>query len=359
MRYHHAMPAAIAYNLGMNQLTLVLPYGLPHPELASDLMKALQAPALAALLSRTSISTVHEVDYAARVLPHEAWLAQALEYGQEPTFAAQAMHGYGLQPEAGARYFIVHPVHIQVDRNHVSLGDMRQLALSETDSRTLFDAARPYCEEIGQPLYYGDAQTWFMRADGWTDLQAASPDAAATQDLSTWMPEGEHARALRRLQNEIQMLWHENSVNQSREERGLKAINSFWVWGASQASDQKADCISKLHTAEAPGWLAALAEPGQRNGSPNSLLAGKDDALLVHGGLIGPSLAQDWGSWLQQMQALEQHWFAPLLAALQDGRIGKLRLVLSHRDGWLDCTTSKNAQRKFWRKHTLNKLKAS
>ena len=59
------------------------------------------------------------------------------------------------------------------------------------------------------------------------------------------------------------------------------------------------------------------------------------------------------------MQELEQHWFAPLLAALKDGRLGQLRLVLSHRDAWLDCTTSKNAQRKFWRAHTLNTLSSS
>ncbi|ATD61803.1 hypothetical protein CNX70_17775 [Janthinobacterium svalbardensis] len=358
--------ATIAYNLGMNQLTLVLPFALPNAELAADLLKVLQAPALAALLSRTSAFNFEAFDNAKRLLPHEAWLAHALGLAPAPNgeaaqaaFAAQAMRGYGLVPEPDARYFLLHPAHLAIARSHISLEDLRQLKLSEDDGRALFDIAAPYFDEIGQPLAYGDALTWFMRADAWSDLQCASPDAATTQDLSVWMPEGEHARAARRLQNEVQMLWHEHPVNAAREERGLKAVNSFWIWGASLANAEAARCAASLHTRDAPGWLAALAEPSRRDASPNSVLANQQDAIVVLGGLIEAAQAQEWGMWLQQLQALEADWFAPLLAALKDGRLGQLRLVLSHRDAWLSCTTSKLAQRKFWRTITLNKLKAS
>lgn len=356
----------IAYNLGMNQLTLVLPCALPNAELAADLLKVLQAPALAALLSRTSACNLETFDNAKRLLPHEAWLAHALGLAPaangeaaQAAFAAQAMRGYGLVPEPGARYFLLHPAHLAIARSHISLEDLRQLRLSEADGRALFDSAAPYFDEIGQPLAYGDAGTWFMRADAWSDLQCASPDAATTQDLSVWMPEGEHARAARRLQNEVQMLWHEHPVNAAREERGLKAINSFWIWGASVATAPAELCAAKLHTQDAPGWLAALAEPARRDASPNSVLAEHADAVVVLGGLIEAAQAQEWGMWLQQLQSLEADWFTPLLAAVKDGRLGQLRLVLSHRDAWLACSTSKNAQRKFWRAMTLNKLKTT
>ncbi|WP_332859767.1 hypothetical protein [Janthinobacterium svalbardensis] len=350
----------------MNQLTLVLPCALPNAELAADLLKVLQAPALAALLSRTSACNLEAFDNAKRLLPHEAWLAHALGLAPAPNgeaaqaaFAALAMRGYGLVPEPGARYFLLHPAHLAIARSHISLEDLRQLKLSEDDGRALFDIAAPYFDEIDQPLAYGDAGTWFMRADAWSDLQCASPDAATTQDLSVWMPEGEHARAARRLQNEVQMLWHEHRVNAAREERGLKAVNAFWIWGASLANAEAARCAASLHTRDAPGWLAALAEPARRDASLNSVLADQSDTIVVLGGLIEAAQAQEWGMWLQQLHALETDWFAPLLAALKDGRLGQLRLVLSHRDAWLDCTTSKHAQRKFWRAITLNKLKAS
>ena len=365
---HGAFSAAatIAYNLGMNHLTLVLPFALPNAELAADLLKVLQAPALAALLSRTSTCNLETFDNINRLLPHEAWLAHALGLAPasagaaaQAAFAAQAMRGYGLAPEPGARYFLLHPAHLAIARSHISLEDLRQLNLSVADGRALFDIAAPYFAEIGQPLAYGDVGTWFMRADAWSDLQCATPDAATTQDLSVWMPEGEHARAARRLQNEVQMLWHEHPVNGAREERGLKPINSFWIWGGSLAAAQAPASAARLHTRDVPGWLAALAEPAQREASPSSVLASPQDAIVVLGGLTEAAQAQEWGMWLQRLQALETDWFAPLLAALKDGRLGQLRLVLSHRDAWLACTTSKNAQRKFWRAITLNKLKAS
>jgi hypothetical protein len=354
----------------MNQLTLVLPFALPNAELAADLLKVLQAPALAALLSRTSTCNFETFDNANRLLPHEAWLAHALGLAPAPNgeaaqaaFAARAMRGYGLVPEPGGRYFLLHPAHLAIARSHISLEDLRHLNLSEIESCALFDTARPYFDEIGQPLSYGDSGTWFMRADAWSDLQCATPDGATTQDLSVWMPEGEHARAARRLQNEVQMLWHEHPVNVAREERGAKPINSFWLWGASVATAASAPasarCAASLHTRDASGWLAALAEPARREASPSSVLAEQADAIVMLGGLIEAAQAQEWGMWLQQLQALEADWFAPLLAALKDGRLGQLRLVLSHRDAWLDCTTSRNAQRKFWRANTLNKLKAS
>src|SRR5690349_21913986 len=66
------------YNHGMAHITLVLPFALPIPEFAPDLVRALDAPALASLLSRTSIYKRVAVDDSVRALPHEQWLAGAL-----------------------------------------------------------------------------------------------------------------------------------------------------------------------------------------------------------------------------------------------------------------------------------------
>ena len=61
----------------MASTTLVLPFGLPPAEMAPDLIRSLQAPALATLLSRNSQHAVHTFE-PSRLLPHEAWLARAL-----------------------------------------------------------------------------------------------------------------------------------------------------------------------------------------------------------------------------------------------------------------------------------------
>ncbi|HEV7817322.1 MAG TPA: hypothetical protein VGP06_19750 [Janthinobacterium sp.] len=353
----------------MNELTLVLPFALPPPELAADLLRALQAPALAALLSRTASQGYTDFDNGTRVLPHEAWLAHALGLGAAPQeagagapFAASAMRGYGLAPSEG-HWFLVHPVHVQISRNHLLMGDARLLGIDEADSRALFDAARPYFDDIGKPLLYGDARTWFVRADDWAGLRTASPDAAAGQNLTAWMPEGDGAPASRKLQNDIQMLWHAHPVNQAREARGQPVVNAFWLWGGAAAPTRPDQAAAPLFIADSPAWLAALAGPARRSSGADpatnaaAILGGPDAAALVLlGALVQDGLGGDWSSWLMRLQRLEQEWFAPLLAALKEGRLGRLTLVLNHRDAWAEFSSTKNAQRKFWRKPTLHGL---
>lgn len=349
---------AMPYNRGMNHLTLALPFALPPPELGRDLVRALQAPALAALLSRTARQQFFDFDNGTRVLPHEAWLAHAL--GLAPTcaaagtpFAPAVMRGHGLAPEAGT-WFLVHPVHVQIARNHLLMGDQRQLPLDEADARALFDAAKPYFDEIGKPLLYGDARTWFVRADDWAGLRAASPDAATGQNLNAWMPEGAAALATRKLQNEVQMLWYTHPVNEARQARGLPPINAFWLWGGAAATAQ---APLPLFTDQVPDWLAALAPAPQRSADVQAVINHEGpDALVVLGALTGAGLGADWSSWLMEMQQLEQQWFVPLLAALKAGQLGRVTLMLSHRDAYAEFSSTRNAQRKFWRKPTLTPL---
>ena len=101
-------------------------------------------------------------------------------------------------------------------------------------------------------------------------------------------------------------------------------------------------------------WMEALAAPELRQPTAQQLIARPGAVMLAD--LIAPAQVGDWADWLARMQRIEQDWFAPLLAALKDGRIGSVRLVLSHRFGASTVSTSKLAQRKFWRKPTLNPL---
>lgn len=347
------------YNLGMTEITLALPYALPPPEMAPDLLRALKTPAWATLLSRNKHCQYNIYDNDSRVLPHEAWLAHALGLASAPDrpdtgapVATAVMHGCGLQAEAGlGHWFIVQPAHIQLSRTHLLLSDPRALQLSEAESRALYELARPCFEEQGKTLLHPAPGLWFARADEWSGMATASPDAATTQNLSDWMPEGEHARAYRKLQNEIQMQWHEHPVNEARQARGLQAVNSFWLWGG--AGPLKA-APQPLAIAGGPAWMQALAAPALRQPSAAQLIARPGGAMLAE--LIPSAQTGDWSDWIARMQRIEQEWLAPLLAALQDGRISRLTLLLSHRNGWSTVGTSKLALRKFWRKPNLNLL---
>jgi hypothetical protein len=307
----YSRTAHLAYNHGMSQITLVLPFALPIPEFAPDLVRALQAPALAALLSRTSGHARVPANDTIRALPHEQWLAKALgiDGAGRPAFAAGAMRACGIEAQNGT-WFIVNPIHIEIARTHLMMGDLRNLGLGEPDSRALFDTALPYFEEAGHALVYGDAQTWFMRADDWADLDTSTPDVALGMDLTDWMPLGARAAAFRRLQNEVQILWHTHPVNVAREARRLPPVNAFWAWGAADAALLPASKAPQLMAFDAGGAVALL------------------EAAL----------------------------FAPILNALMKGRVREVKLVLSHRDAHAEFSTTALAQRKFWRRPTLDRL---
>ncbi len=343
------------YNLGMTEITLAIPFALPPPELGPDLIRALKTPALAALLARHSLLQHHIFDNDSRVLPHEAWLAHALGLASAPEqpdtsapLATAVMRGCGLQAEAAeGHWFMLQPAHVQISRTHMLLSDLRGLQLNEADSRGLYELARPFCEEIGKPLLHGAPGLWFLRADDWAGLNTASPDATSTQSMSDWLPEGPHARDFRKLQNEIQMLWHDHPINEARQARGLQPINSCWLWGGAGPSAPTGQVAISGGTA----WLDALSSTQP---SVEQLIAHPGPALL--GDLISPAQVGDWADWLARMQRIEQEWLAPLLAALKGGRVSRLNLILSHRHGWTSVSSTAMAQRKFWRAPTLNPL---
>lgn len=330
----------------MTQITLVLPYALPPPELAKDLLRALKAPALAALLPRCDALSI-PIDDGARALPHELWLANSLglvEQGQ-PAFARAAMRGFGVEHADGA-WFIVNPAHIAISRSHLLMSDLRGLQLSQAHSRALFEVAKPYFDEIGKTLLYGDPATWFMRADDWAGLETASPDSAVGQNLTDWLPRGDRSIDYRKLQNQIQMLWYEHPANAEREQRGLQPVNGFWPWSPSAAAP---GAFALQAADDAPPWLAALAQ--QRNIVPAQLAAGKD-AVLVCDSLSAPAIATEWAGWLTQFQRIDDTLLAPLQAAAP----GALKLVLTRRDQHIEFSTTKMAQLKFWRRPSLEAL---
>src|SRR5690606_29851793 len=117
-------------------------------------------------------------------LPHERWLAKRAGLSasdllaSSPPLATAAMRTAGLDAESGF-WFVLQPVNLHIARDHLVLADPSQLALSEPDARILFNLIQPLLEEAGHTLLYGDAQTWFIRADAWHALQTATPNAAS------------------------------------------------------------------------------------------------------------------------------------------------------------------------------------
>ncbi len=344
----------------MNQLDILIPFALPPAELARDLLRQCHAPALAMLLGRGKAAAPRQAhDPFSRALPHEHWLAQrfglpAPAQDSSPAAAAALMRQLGHAPQAG-HWFVLHPAHIHVARDHLVLTDIGQLQLEEDESRRLFAAALPLFTEIGHELVYGDARTWFIRADAWAGLRTSTPSAASGRNVDIWMPEGPGELAWRKLQNEVQMQWFAESLNEQREMRGQKAINSIWIWGgaatAAVAQPAYADSFGLR------GWMRAFgAETGDTGAA--QVVQGSGQRLLVLDALAEAALAEEWGLWLQHLQHLDRDWLAPLLVSLRAGSVDAIELILTGPDRLTRTTVTRGSLRRFWRPASLAGLAA-
>lgn len=134
------------------------------------------------------------------------------------------------------------PVHLHATRDHLILMHQDQIDLTEQESARLLQIALPLLEEdFGhKPLYQGRLD-WFIPAGPFSSLATHSIEQAHGRNIDWWMPRDTQdlgiAKLWRKLQNEVQMLWHIDPVNEERAQRGLPAMNSLWISGIGKLED--------------------------------------------------------------------------------------------------------------------------
>lgn len=347
----------------MSYPEILIPFGLPPAEHAKDLVKMLTTECgtdgLAMLLSRYQSLVRTQFDDFSTELPHEAWLNARFKTEH---YSLLQHYASSLQIDLDPGYwFLLNPVHLHIARNHLVLTDYRQLNLSEQDAHLLFEKAKTLCNEVGVELVFGNATTWFLRADEWSDFLTSSPEAACGHNIEIWSAKGSKELAWRKLQNEIQMEWFIHPLQQQREERGEKAVNGIWLWaGTSLSTGFKAEedpCRGglsgvKRQRTEGTKITAPTGAPYSLMPDICPLIPEKPTLQL----LSSAALANDWGTWAALMMELERDCFKPLCAALKKREITQLQLRLSNSKTLLTIQTNSNAMKKFWRTPTFKNL---
>jgi hypothetical protein len=159
------------------------------------------------------------------------------------------------------------PVHFHATRDHLVLLGQNQINLTSAESAQLLQEALPFIEEDFQaPLLFNSGHYWFIQAGPFASLATHSVDQAHGRNIDWWMPRDHDqegvAKRWRKLQNEIQMLWHVGSTNEERAARGLPSINSLWISGIGKLQDvQTPRLFQEVKTLYGPhSLLAGLAK---------------------------------------------------------------------------------------------------
>ncbi|HTQ75312.1 MAG TPA: regulator [Burkholderiales bacterium] len=273
-------------------------------------------------------------------IAHDAWLFERFGIGRQRDWPVAP---YTLLADGGAPgghfWMRADPVHLNVGRDSVAL-DSARLDLSRAEAEAL---AATLSSHFGQglALHAPRPERWYVALEEAPQLETTPPALASGAAISNLLPRGLDATRYRALMNEVQMLLHEHPVNTEREARGAPAANSIWLWGGGNLEARHGRPFS-IVLAEDPlarGLALAAGVPERRlaanAGAALSTLPEEGKALIV---LDAPRGA-----------ALERDWFSPLLAALEEGRIGMLTLVLSGRESLLEVETVRSDLRHFWR----------
>jgi len=284
----------------------------------------------------------------------EAWLQDAFEV-DDAALAAGALTLFGAAGEpAGHRWSRADPVHLRLLRDRMVLVPAHALRLTPDEARSLVAALNAHFGER-LPLELADAERWVARVAPELKAGDQSPLALAGRDVAAALP-AEAGSAAHRLLNEAQMVLHEHPVNEAREARGELAINSIWLWGAGRLPQ---DVTARWHSVTAADPLAlgfARASGIRPRTLAPSAAAWLDRApeegrhLIVLDALRAPLALGEAAEHEQALAALERDWFAPLLSALREGRIGMVTIHVPDAAQSLAYETIRTDLRRFWRR---------
>jgi hypothetical protein len=273
-------------------------------------------------------------------ITREAWLFER--------FGAQRQLDWPVAPYTlladggapGGRFWMrADPVHVSVGLDTLALaGDTLDVSRAEAEA-----LAATLNRHFGEALAFETPlpERWYVGFPQAPDVRTTPPSAARGTALADKLPAGAEATRFRALLNEVQMLLHEHPVNTEREARAAPTVNSVWFWGGGSLEVPRAQPFSIVLADDplARGLALAAGMAGRRlTGSAGTLLSALPEsgkALFV----LDASLGEE----------LERDWFAPLLAALEEGRIGMLSLHLAGGDSLLEVETVRSDLRHFWR----------
>ena len=214
------------------------------------------------------------------------WAAYEAHQTRQTHEAHKAQDAHGALGQAWA---FVNPCHWAMGREHATLTDPATLDLTEEQSRTLLAAMQPYFATEGITLHYSQATRWLAQGEVFRNLPTASIDRVLGHNVDRWLP---NSKAMKLLQNEMQMLLYTHPVNDERAASGQRSVNSFWLSGSGALDD---------------------------------LTTGKPQVVTAKN-LMQAALGDDWAAYSQAWMQLDATLIAQFLARQKGGEAVRLSL---------------------------------
>ena len=258
-------------------------------------------------------------------------------------------------PPPGSHWLCADPVNLSFAREHLLLYAFADGELIQDEADTLIVALNEVFADLGR-FEACTPTRWYLRLDKPTRATLYPLDDVIGRPVKHFLPEGEDARLWQRTMNEAQIVLHNHAASRAREDAGLRAVNSLWLWGAGEIETAPL-APAKAVQATDPLSLGFARAAGVPASAPDPASALRQDTLVVLDALRKPAQQLDLDAWRDGLQAIERNWFAPLAAAVQNGQLKTLRLSAPSDRGTLEVEVRSTNRWKFWRKpHAFDAL---
>ncbi len=290
--------------------TVVVPGALVPDPIAADVLASAAAPWLARALTRAEFEPAQSFDSSGAT--HLAWLWQ--QFGGAagtPVTAPYALRALDDSIDIGAQCWHFDPVHFAFARDHMLVSPPGDTPPSEDVVAMLAQHARAALGEVAasaQPQLHLLRKHWLLTLAAPWSLITTPLDAALGQSAHEHWPDGEDARLWRKLLTEIQMRWHQESLDEAREAGGERAINALWLHGGgawrSLPKTPFTAAVSDDPTLR--GWALASGVAAGALHAPGACPPAGAAVVSLWRGLLLASQFEAWGQWLAHLTALEE-----------------------------------------------------
>lgn len=338
----------MVHSIAFMNCHLVIPGLKPRDEAKAEFLAGVEAPALQLLLARGETCETGSESY-------EAWLCRRFGIHQQSDWPIAPLLLNADGGRAGNGYWLcADPVCLQPDAQRLLLADRGVLGIDASEAEALVGALNAHFAEQGYEFVAPRPDRWYLRLDRPHDVVCTPPHLAAGRDVDPLLPRGADSRRLHALLNEIQMLLYAHPVSERREAEGRAAINSVWLWGGGVQSEPPRGAITELAAADDIARAVAAASGVPVANWPvdaGSLPAGASgDYWIVLDSLRAAEHYGDCGGWQTALREMELAWFAPLVARLRAGTLGRLTVTAHAPDSYFSTEVSRASLRRFWRR---------
>ena len=245
-------------------------------------------------------------------------LAELFDLKIEKSFPYAALTLLAHDMEPGDNCWIhADPVNLQADMDRAILSDSQTLHIRQEEAEQLVNELNAHFAADDVSVVMVDENNWFIWLDE-CNLETTPLNRAVARNINQLMPTGEAASRWKRLLNEAQMLLHMSEVNQRREERGLAAVNSLWLWGEGVLPHRGTSDVTHVYADDSVTTGMARLNHVRHSALTDPIVLAhamqhEGHSLVVINQLDGPCNYGDTSAWLEEMLEVVEYWLKPII----------------------------------------------